>query len=117
MRSVRKAPPPPRPHPDSAAAAAATAPVMPDAPGFDPEKKFGTGKRRAPAPPPVQPGYQPAPQSYAAPPPRYNDLRFQAAAAEEPPLQRGGPPRVSNEFTAQLNQAMVGRRWPSESEI
>ena len=92
MRSVRKAPPPPPP------LAASSAPFMPTAPAFDPEQReTGTGKRRAPAPPASQP--------VSDQPPRYDQVRMQR------------PPPASSEFTVQLNQAMAGRRWPSESDI
>ncbi|XP_043191414.1 uncharacterized protein LOC122364764 isoform X1 [Amphibalanus amphitrite] len=92
MRSVRKAPPPP---------VAASAPSLPDTPGFDPEQRgTGTGKRRAPVPPAMR-------QPYSAPPPQYGELQFAQPA----------PAGSSHQFTAELNQAMAGRRWPSESDI
>ncbi|KAF0299144.1 hypothetical protein FJT64_003594 [Amphibalanus amphitrite] len=93
MRSVRKAPPPPP--------VAASAPSLPDTPGFDPEQRgTGTGKRRAPVPPAMR-------QPYSAPPPQYGELQFAQPA----------PAGSSHQFTAELNQAMAGRRWPSESDI
>ncbi|XP_037081841.1 uncharacterized protein LOC119102556 isoform X2 [Pollicipes pollicipes] len=115
MRSVRKAPPPPMPK-------------MPDAPGFDPDQR-AAGTWRPPGPPYQRPTAPPPPgpahHAYGEPhgpsssamfqPPQYDDL-FQAGPSD-PSLNRGGPLRVSKEFTAQLNQAMAGRRWPSESEI